>query len=355
MSFNLPPKPASPGFPISTLSTSSDEPSGPLSFAFAPAINIYNRFWSWRTSLDLPNPGSVENLQKEIKSTQLTNFMFDGLRADYTKAFSHKPAFTISHAFTLASQTQDPTYTLSSYFIDDNNLLQGNVDHEGNLGGRLTHQWTPSHTTRGQLQLGSAPDRSFLQLEHENSGVDYCLNLKAINPSPIDGSGIYSASLLQSVSKRLALGIETNFQSAPDGSDTLTTWHAKYTGRQNDWIATASFHTLGLLQASYWHKLSPQVEVAADLQLIATPMKRDAVATVGAKWDLRLSSFKAQLDSTGKLSALLEQRLAPNFALLFTGEIDHFKNTAKVGMGIMLEANAAPYDEEMMASLPPQL
>ncbi len=31
------------------------------------------------------------------------------------------------------------------------------------------------------------------------------------------------------------------------------------------------------------------------------------------------------------------------------------QNTAKVGMGIMLEANAAPYDEEMMASLPPQL
>ncbi|CAG7855153.1 SubName: Full=Probable TOM40-mitochondrial import receptor (MOM38) {ECO:0000313/EMBL:CCA68912.1} [Serendipita indica DSM 11827] len=331
MSFNLPPKPASPGFPISTLSTSSDESPGPLSFAFAPAINIYNRFWSWRTSLDLPNPGSVENLQKEIKSTQLTNFMFDGLRADYTKAFSHKPAFTISHAFTLASQTQDPTYTLSSIYYR-------NVDHEGN-GGRLTHQWTPSHDKgpiAGQpiASLGSAPDRSFLQLEHENSGVDYCLNLKAINPSPIDGSGIYSASLLQSVSKRLALGIETNFQSAPDGSDTLTTWHAKYTGRQNDWIATASFHTLGLLQASYWHKLSPQVEVAADLQLIATPMKRRRGA-VGAKWDLRLSSFKAQLDSTG--------------------EIDHFKNTAKVRMGIMLEANAAPYDEEMMASLPPQL
>ncbi|CAG7855162.1 SubName: Full=Probable TOM40-mitochondrial import receptor (MOM38) {ECO:0000313/EMBL:CCA68912.1} [Serendipita indica DSM 11827] len=184
--------------------------------------------------------------------------------------------------------------------------------------------------------------------------VDYCLNLKAINPSPIDGSGIYSA-----VSCNPSQASRTRHRDQLS-KRTRRFRYADDLARQIHWPTKrldchGCFHTLGLLQASYWHKLSPQVEVAADLQLIATPMKRDAVATVGAKWDLRLSSFKAQLDSTGKLSALLEQRLAPNFALLFTGEIDHFKNTAKVGMGIMLEANAAPYDEEMMASLPPQL
>ena len=91
------------------------------------------------------------------------------------------------------------------------------------------------------------------------------------------------------------------------------------------WIATAQFQPLGLLQASYYHKLSSQVEVAADLQLIAAPMKRDAVATIGAKWELRMATFRAQLDSGGKVSAALEQRFAPNFAFLFTGEIDHFK------------------------------
>ena len=53
--------------------------------------------------------------------------------------------------------------------------------------------------------------------------------------------------------------------------------------------------------------------------------KRDAVATVGAKYDLRMSTFRAQLDSTGKVSAMLEQRFAPTFAFLVGGEIDHFK------------------------------
>ena len=36
--------------------------------AFSPLANAHTRFSSWRTALGLPNPGSVENLQKEVKS-----------------------------------------------------------------------------------------------------------------------------------------------------------------------------------------------------------------------------------------------------------------------------------------------
>jgi len=67
------------------------------------------------------------------------------------------------------------------------------------------------------------------------------------------------------------------------------------------------------------------VEVAADLQVIAAPTRRDAIATLGAKYDLRMSTFRAQVDSTGKVSALLEQRFAPTLSFLLSGEIDHSK------------------------------
>lgn len=174
-------------------------------------------------------------------------------------------------------------------------------------------------------QLGSLADRSAIQLETEYSGLDYTLNLKTVNPSPIDATGVYIGSYLQSVTKKLALGIESVYQRAPEGTDVTNSFVAKYTSSAQDWIATAQFHPMGLLQASYWQKLSPQVEVAADLQVMAAPVKRDAIATVGAKWDLRMATFRAQLDSTGKVSALLEQRFAPSFAFLLTGEIDHFK------------------------------
>jgi len=36
--------------------------------SFSPLANAYSRFSSWRSALALPNPGSVENLQKEVKS-----------------------------------------------------------------------------------------------------------------------------------------------------------------------------------------------------------------------------------------------------------------------------------------------
>ena len=99
----------------------------------------------------------------------------------------------------------------------------------------------------------------------------------------------------------------------------------KYTGPKQDWIATAQLQPAGALQATYWQKLNEKVDAAADLQLVMASGKREGVATIGVKYDLRMSTFRAQVDSTGKVSALLEQRFAPTFAFMVAGEIDHFK------------------------------
>ncbi|KIJ69374.1 hypothetical protein HYDPIDRAFT_81090, partial [Hydnomerulius pinastri MD-312] len=174
----------------------------------------------------------------------------------------------------------------------------------------------------------------------------------AVNPSPTDLSGIYIGSYFQSVTKNLALGFETLYQrQSPEMSELATSYVAKYTSSQKDWIATAQLQPSGILQTTYWQKLSEKVEVAADLQVIAAPQRRDAIATLGAKYDLRMATFRAQLDSTGKVSALLEQRFAPTFAFLVSGEIDHFKNAAKVGVGVMIESSTLT-PEEM--GMPPQ-
>lgn len=163
-------------------------------------------------------------------------------------------------------------------------------------------------------------------LEHDYLGSDFSLNVKAMNPSPANGTGIYIGNVLQSVTKNLALGVETLYQRPQPGLDELTTSYlAKYTGTNKDWIATAQLQPAGILQATYWQKLSDKVEVAADLQLIAAPQRREAITTLGAKYDFRMSTFRAQVDSTGKVSALLEQKFAPTFAFLFAGEINHFK------------------------------
>jgi mitochondrial import receptor subunit TOM40 len=184
-----------------------------------------------------------------------------------------------------------------------------------------------------------------LQLEQDYQGQDFSLNFKAINPSPLDGTGIYVGSYLQSVTPRLALGFETVHQRVGPGmAESMTSYLLRWTSPPSPtpavstsgsvapgsldtgkWIATAHLQAPGILQATYWQRLSEKVDVGADLQMIIAPGRRDAIATVGAKWDLRMSTMRAQVDSNGKIAALLEQRFAPTFAFLVGGEIDHVK------------------------------
>lgn len=143
---------------------------------------------------------------------------------------------------------------------------------------------------------------------------------------PTDLTGVYIGRYLQSVTGNLSLGLETLYQrQAPEMSDSLMSALLKYQGSKRDWIATAQLSPQGVLQTTYWQKLSEKLEFAAELQLMASPVRRDAVASIAAKYDLRMASFRAQLDSTGRVSALLEQRFAPAFAFHLAGEIDHLK------------------------------
>ncbi|KAI0082793.1 hypothetical protein K474DRAFT_1633154 [Panus rudis PR-1116 ss-1] len=337
MSSPIPPKPES----SSSSSAVSNIP------VLSQVAGLYNRFSSWRQSLDLPNPGTVENLQKEVKSTHLTNFFFEGGRADLTKVLSANPAFQVTHSFALGSQTQPPSYNFGALFANNNLFMQGGIDNEGNLNSlRFNQGWSENNVTKVQGQLSSQVGHSMLQIEHDYLGRDYAVNVKAINPHPADLTGIFIGNYLQSVTKNLALGFETVYQRPdPTMTETSTSLCAKYTSTDKNWIASAQVQGQGIMQATYWQKLSDKVDVAADLQILAAPTRRDAIATVGAKWDLRMSTFRAQLDSTGKVSALLEQRFAPSFSFMVSGEIDHFKNASKVGVGVSIESSSLTPEE----------
>ncbi|KAH9934705.1 eukaryotic porin-domain-containing protein [Fomitopsis serialis] len=332
---------------LNTVEPAAVSPGPSPSTSKSPAFNVFHRIASWRSSLGLPNPGTVENLQKEVKSTLLTNFFFDGARADLSKSLSVSPIFQVTHSFALGSQTAAPSYNFGAVFANNNVFLQGSVDHEGNVSGRLNQGWSANNVTKAQCQLSSQVGHSMLQAEHDYQGQDYSVNVKAMNPSPVDATGIYMASYLQSFTKNVAVGVEMLHQRpAPDMTETAASYLAKFTSTDKNWIATAQLQPAGMLQATYWQKLSEKVEVAADLQVIAAPARRDAIATLGAK---------AQLDSTGKVSALLEQRFAPSFAFMVSGEIDHFKNAAKVGVGVMIESpSMTPEEMNMMQMLPPR-
>ena len=69
----------------------------------------YNSFSQRRDALGLSNPGSVENISREVqKDVFLTRSMFTGLRADFSRPLSMMPLFQYSHAFALGSQGIPP-------------------------------------------------------------------------------------------------------------------------------------------------------------------------------------------------------------------------------------------------------
>lgn len=84
----------------------------------AAAINdAYTTFSERRALLNLPNPGTVDNIAREVqKEVLLSNFMFTGLRADLTKVFGMSPLFRVSHAFSMGSSGNLPPYAFSAMY-----------------------------------------------------------------------------------------------------------------------------------------------------------------------------------------------------------------------------------------------
>jgi mitochondrial import receptor subunit TOM40 len=51
-------------------------------------------------------------------------------------------------------------------------------------------------------------------------------------------------------------------------------------------------------------------------------MRKEGNATVGVKYQFLTSSFRAQVDSQGKLGVLVEKTVLPTVQLVFAGELD---------------------------------
>jgi mitochondrial import receptor subunit TOM40 len=214
--------------------------------------------------------------------------------------------------------------------------MQGNIDNEGQLSTRFNYRWSPSLITKTQVQLAPG-NQGMVQVDNEYTGNDFTASIKALNPSAINGglTGILIGSYLQSVTPNLALGLEAVWQRTAlnQPPETALSYCAKYKG--SDWIATAQLQAQGAISSTYWRRLTDKVEAGVELNLqfaglsgagmMGGPVRNEGVTTVGAKYDFRMSTFRAQVDSTGKLSCLLEKRVAPPVQLTFAAEMDQFK------------------------------
>lgn len=208
------------------------------------------------------------------------------------------------------------------------------MDNDGQLSTRFNYRWSDKLVSRAQFQAAPGAGQEMLQFENEYTGDDFTASLKMLNPSFLEGgmTGIFIGSYLQSVTPKLALGLETVWQrqAMTQGPETATSYCARY--KSADWIATAQLQAQGALNTSYWRRLSDKVQAGVDLSLSLVPgaggvmggFQKEGVTTIGAKYDFRMSTFRAQVDSKGKLSCLLEKRIAAPVMMTLAADVDHF-------------------------------
>jgi len=78
--------------------------------------DTYSSLAEKRKALGLENPGTVDNISREVqKDVLLSNFMFTGLRCDLQKIFSVYPLFRIQHGFAMGSQALPPWQLMALY------------------------------------------------------------------------------------------------------------------------------------------------------------------------------------------------------------------------------------------------
>ncbi|KAJ1969686.1 translocase of outer mitochondrial membrane [Dispira parvispora] len=298
-------------------------------------FQLYSNFYAFRQGLALPNPGTAESFNKEIKNTFLTNYFFDGARADLTKILS--PNFQVTHSIALGTAGAPSTYHFTAMYAGPEFLLHGMVDTDGVLQSRIHYNWTSNLLSKAQLMFTGLPNQNMLQVETDYQGLDYSLNFKALNPSPADNSGIYIGNYLQSITKNLVIGFESMIEKPPMRESTV---RSSLLARHSvgNAVATVQWQGGNALQASYHQKINEKVEFGTELQISVEEDKRAALCNVGAKYDFRQATFRGQVDSSGKVTALLEEKMAPGFSLMLSAEVDHAKGQNKVGVGLMLES-----------------
>lgn len=172
------------------------------------------------------------------------------------------------------------------------------------------------------------------QIENEYTGDDFTASLKMLNPSCLNGglTGIYVGSYLQSVTSKLGLGFETVWQRGvlTQPPETAISLCGRY--KAEDWAASAQLQTQGALSATYWRRISEKVQAGVDMTLALVPsqggplgggISKEGTTAVGVKYDFRMSTFRAQFDSKGKIGLLVEKRVAPPVMMTFAAEVDH--------------------------------
>ncbi|XP_033758180.1 mitochondrial import receptor subunit TOM40 homolog 1-like [Pecten maximus] len=205
-------------------------------------------------------------------------------------------------------------------------VIIGDVDASGNLNANVIHAFSERIRTKFVSQFQDSKCAA-AQGTLDYKGDDYTASLTAGNLDVINNSGIFVSQYLQRVTSRLALGAELVYQFGPQipGKQfTVVSLAGRITGQR--WQLTGNIcPTGGAAHACYHHKISEQLQVAAEVE--TSLASRESVGTLGYQLEIPSTNvtFKGQVDTNWSVGATMEKKLMP---LPFTFALSGMANYA---------------------------
>lgn len=282
--------------------------------------------------MDLPCPVPYEDIHRENLMSLKADY-FEGMRVDFTKGLNHK--FALSHSINMGA-TEIPsqsaeiykvptaTYEFGANYLDPKLMLIGRVMTDGRVIARGKCELTENLSLKANAQLTSEPHMSQGIANFDYKGRDYRVQFQLGN------GGLLAANYIQSVTPNFSLGGEV-FWAGQHHKSGLG-YGARY--NTDKMVATGQIASTGMVALGYVQKVSERVSLASDLMY--NYMSREPTASFGYDYMLRQSRLRGKIDSDGRISTYLEERLNMGLNFILSAEIDHKKKDYKFGFGLTL-------------------
>lgn len=273
---------------------------------------------------DLPNPGKLEEIQKEAKAI-LALDIFDGARFEINKGLNQN--FAVTHNVWMGSSVMPPSYEFGANVGDEKTLLASRVDHNGRVNARVQYALTPNAAVRGIASVSGERAQDSLQLDLDLKGAHSMSGLRYMS------GGVVMATYMQSVTPSLALGSELFYHHGR----TITGLHGALKYGPPERVFTAKAGSFGNLELSYAHKVNEKVGFAAEMQYYHAQV---CSFGIGSEFKLRQATYKGLITSDCTVAATLEEKVVPGIAsFILSGQINHKKKDYKFGFALALGAS----------------
>lgn len=260
---------------------------------------------------------AYDNISQESRSLFVANEHVSGGRADITKQVGN---FQLSSSWSLGKQS---LFQASTVYTTPNFTIQSVLDQDRSWQCRAFYGY---RGFGGRLQALYSKRNVFSQIEVGKSVKNTNFCAKVISPAIPRIRPVYVFNLLSRFGK-YHLGFETVFSKA----QSLEVGLGLGFRRETESTATVlGLHQLTTLSFTHFKQFSPIFSGALDFNYSVLSKELH----VGAAWHLKTknASVKTQIDTSGKITSVIENKLSENLTLNFSTETDMYHDATSVGI-----------------------